>query len=105
TDEVWICRSDGHEITELLHRASSELNFTPRIAIAANDYQETQAMVAAGLGIALAPKLSTTTCRTDITALQLNKNVPGRHLHLVHSGSRASPAVENMIIILKELLT
>lgn len=102
--ESWICRSDGHEITELLHRSSAAVNFTPRIAIAANDYQETQAMVAAGLGIALAPRLSTTTCRADITVRELDSSMPGRHLHLVYPGNRSSPAVDKMIVILKALL-
>lgn len=103
-DEAWICRSDGHEITELLHRSAAVANFTPRIAIAANDYQETQAMVAAGLGIALAPKLSTSTCRNDITAMELDSSVSSRELHLVYLKDRVSPAAEKIMEVLKELI-
>lgn len=103
-DEAWVCRSDGHEITELLHRASAHCNFTPRIAMLANDYQETQAMVAAGLGVALAPKLSTTTCRADIVVRDMDDSVPSRQLHLVRPSNRSSPAVEPMIELLRNLL-
>lgn len=102
--DAWVCRADEHEITELLHRSSAEANFTPRIAILSNDYQETQAMVAAGLGVALAPKLSTTTCRTDIVVRDLEDSVPSRRLHLVRSAGCPSPAVEKMIALLCEVL-
>ncbi|WP_282346093.1 LysR family transcriptional regulator [Pseudomonas sp. PS01301] len=103
--EAWVCRSDGHEITELLHRAAAQCKFTPRIALLANDYQETQAMVAAGLGVALAPKLSTTTCRADIVVRDLDDSVPSRQLHLVQAPNRSSPAVEPMIELLRTLLS
>lgn len=103
--EAWICRSDGHEITELLHRASAHCNFTPRIAMLANDYQETQAMVAAGLGVALAPKLSTTTCRADIVVRDMDDSMPSRQLHLVQPSSQGSPAVQPMIALLCDLLS
>lgn len=96
-----MCRSDGHEITELLHRAAAQCKFTPRIALLANDYQETQAMVAAGLGVALAPKLSTTTCRADIVVRDLDDSVPSRQLQ---APNRSSPAVEPMIELLRTLL-
>jgi DNA-binding transcriptional LysR family regulator len=70
----------------------------------ANDYQETQAMVAAGLGVALAPKLSTTTCRADIVVRDMDDSVPSRQLHLVRPSNRSSPAVEPMIELLRNLL-
>jgi len=103
-DEAWVCRSDGHDITELLHRAAAGCNFTPRVSMLANDYQEAQAMVAAGLGVALAPKLSTTTCRADIIVRDLDDSVPSRQLHLVQPPQRSSPAVEHMIALLRDLL-
>ncbi|BAS12562.1 HTH-type transcriptional regulator GltC [Arthrobacter sp. Hiyo8] len=53
SDQQWIVR-DEHPVADVLRRVCRDAGFEPAIAFAANDYQETQGMVAAGIGIALA---------------------------------------------------
>ncbi|WP_347038416.1 LysR family transcriptional regulator [Glutamicibacter halophytocola] len=54
--EQWIVRANMHPVAELLERSCNAAGFSPKISFQANDYQEAQAMVSVGLGIALAPQ-------------------------------------------------
>ena len=54
-DEDWIIRSD-HPVVEVLQRSAVAAGFEPKVSFRANDYQEAQAMVGVGLGIAVAPR-------------------------------------------------
>jgi hypothetical protein len=45
--------------------------FTPTIAFQANYYQEAQAMVSVGLGIALAPRTATVNQHPDVRVVSL----------------------------------
>ncbi len=48
-EEEWIVRASGHPTAELLLRCARSAGFQPKVAIEASDYQETQAVIAAGL--------------------------------------------------------
>lgn len=90
-DQEWIVR-DEHPVADVLRRVCRDAGFEPRIAFAANDYQETQGMVAAGIGIALAPQLALTALRSDIVAVPLAGS-PTRRILLAHlANRRLSPA-------------
>ena len=92
-DQEWVVR-DEHPVADVLSRVCRDAGFEPRIAFAANDYQETQGMVAAGLGIALAPRLALTALRPDVVAVPLAKS-PKRRILLAHlSNRRLSPAAQ-----------
>ena len=54
-DESWVVRADNHPMLEIIVRAANRVGFEPKVAYEANDYQEMQAMVAAGVGISLIP--------------------------------------------------
>lgn len=68
----WIVRA-GHPAGELVHRTLHGLGVTPRVAVEANDYQEMQAMVAAGLGIMLCAELATVPLRNDLVVRALDE--------------------------------
>lgn len=90
-DQEWIVR-DEHPVADVLSRVCHDAGFEPRIAFAANDYQETQGMVAAGIGIALAPQLALSALRPDIIAVPLTGS-PTRRILLAHlANRRLSPA-------------
>ncbi|MDP9989031.1 molybdate transport repressor ModE-like protein [Arthrobacter oryzae] len=92
-DQEWVVR-DEHPVADVLSRVCRDAGFEPRIAFAANDYQETQGMVAAGIGIALAPKLALTALRPDVVAVPLAKS-PKRRILLAHlANRRLSPAAQ-----------
>lgn len=99
-DEEWIVRGE-HPVADVLRRVCREAGFDPRIAFAANDYQETQGMVAAGIGIALAPRLALSALRPDVVAVPL-AGAPARRILLAHlAGRRLSPAGEQSVAVFR----
>ncbi|WP_136609168.1 LysR family transcriptional regulator [Sinomonas albida] len=99
-DQEWIVR-DEHPVADVLRRVCRDAGFEPRIAFAANDYQETQGMVAAGIGIALAPRLALSALRPDVAAVSLARS-PARRILLAHLASRRlSPAGEQAAAVFR----
>lgn len=94
--ERWIIRADGHPVADVLTRSCHAAGFAPDIAYDAHDYQEAQAMVAAGLGVALAPRLSLTNLRNDVRLVPLNPKtpVPVRRILMAQlKGHQPTPAI------------
>jgi len=101
-DQEWVVR-DEHPVADVLSRVCRDAGFEPRIAFAANDYQETQGMVAAGIGIALAPKLALTALRPDVVAVPLAKS-PKRRILLAHlTNRRLSPAAQQATKVFRSI--
>ncbi|MGM7778937.1 LysR family transcriptional regulator [Arthrobacter sp. KNU-44] len=98
SDQEWIVR-DEHPVADVLRRVCRDAGFEPRIAFAANDYQETQGMVAAGIGIALAPQLALSALRPDIIAVPLTGS-PTRRILLAHlANRRLSPSGKQAVTV------
>ena len=89
-DEQWVVR-DEHPVADVLRRVCRRAGFEPEVAFAANDYQETQGMVAAGIGIALAPQLALSALRPDIVAVPLHDS-PSRRILLARLADRTLSA-------------
>ncbi len=77
-NERWIIRADDHPVVDVLMRTASAAGFEPEVAFEAHDYQEAQAMVAVGLGVALAPSLALTSLRDDVRVVSLQPAAPAR---------------------------
>ncbi|MEO3753403.1 LysR substrate-binding domain-containing protein [Streptomyces sp. B6B3] len=75
-EQHWIIRADNHPVADVLRRSCRLAGFEPRIAYESHDYQEAQAMVAAGLGIAIAPRLALTNRRNDVRLMRFGSDVP-----------------------------
>ncbi|MFE7161260.1 LysR family transcriptional regulator [Streptomyces sp. NPDC057636] len=106
-DQEWIIRAQNHPVADVLRRACRQAGFEPRIAYASHDYQEAQAMVAAGLGLALAPRLALTNRRSDVRLLSLSSEqsasdiAPIRRILLARPAQRAgTPAAQAMARVL-----
>lgn len=98
-EEEWVVRAE-HPVADVLRRVCREAGFEPRVAFAANDYQETQGMVAAGIGVALAPRLALGALRPDVVALPLEGNPATRRILLAYLASRRlSPAAQQAIAV------
>jgi DNA-binding transcriptional LysR family regulator len=72
--EDWVINgTPGCPDAELVQQACRAARFTPRIALelAVDDYQATLGVVAAGLGVALLPRLALTPPRPDVVARPL----------------------------------
>jgi molybdate transport repressor ModE-like protein len=79
-DEEWIVRANAHPTAELLFRCADAAGFQPKVALEASDYQETQAMIAAGLGILMCPRLATSFLRDDVVICRLDASIPPRRI-------------------------
>ncbi len=103
-EENWIIRGDQHPVAEVLSRTARAAGFDPVVAFEANDYQEAQAMVAVGLGIALVPKLALANVRHDVHVLSLGDGAPRRRILLARLASRVpTPPETAMTEILTQL--
>lgn len=103
-DEEWIVRADNHPVAGVLDRACRAAGYDPRISFQANDYQEAQAMVSVGLGIALAPRTAVSNQRPDVRILSLGETVPSRRILVANRHDRVrAPAEEAMRQVLLDV--
>jgi molybdate transport repressor ModE-like protein len=93
-DEDWIVRAHDHPVAEVLERSCRAAGFTPRIAFHANDYQEAQAMVSVGLGVALAPRTAVSTAHPTVRVVGLGRSAPSRRILVAHRHDRVRAAAE-----------
>jgi molybdate transport repressor ModE-like protein len=103
-DEPWVsgCR-DGH-CHEMLMRTCEDAGFEPRLAFFTNDTQVQIALVAAGVGVTLAPELGLRNAAQDIAVRAVAPQEPARQvLAAVPSADYRSAATEAMIAVLKEV--
>jgi len=91
-DEEWIVRAGGHPTAELLFRCAHTAGFDPKVAIEVSDYQETQAMIAAGLGITLCPRLAAHQLRDDVVVKKISGPMPTRRICLARVRGAESTA-------------
>ncbi|MBB1152219.1 MULTISPECIES: LysR family transcriptional regulator [Amycolatopsis] len=101
--EPWIIRTSPN-VLALLNAACEAAGFEPIVTFEARSYQEAQAMVAVGMGIALVPRLSLYSLRDDIRVLTaVSPRPPSRRIVLAHRrGERLSPAGSAMRKLLIE---
>ena len=103
-DEQWIIRAGGHPVVEVLDRSALAAGFTPKISFQANDYQEAQAMVSVGLGIALAPRTATVNQHPDVRVVSLGDSAPARRILVAHRPDRVrTPAALALHDVLVEV--
>lgn len=94
SDEDWIVRANEHPVAEVLERSCNTAGYAPRIAFQANDYQEAQAMVSVGLGIALAPQSAVVNQHPGVKVLELGDSVPARRVMLAQRHDRVRAPAE-----------
>lgn len=101
--EDWVVRESYHPVLEVLERSAQAAGFRPRIAFNANDYQEAQAMVSVGLGVALAPLTAVANKRSDVRVISLGSSAPARRIVLALRHGRVRAESENaMIRVMRE---
>lgn len=93
-DEQWIVRANEHPVAEVLERSCRAAGFSPKISFQANDYQEAQAMVSVGLGIALAPQSAVVNQHPGVRILRLGHSVPARRVVLAQRHDRVRAPAE-----------
>ncbi|HJV99989.1 MAG TPA: LysR substrate-binding domain-containing protein [Arthrobacter sp.] len=81
-NESWIVRAEAHPVVEVLQRSAHDAGFEPVIGFLANDYQEAQAMVSVGMGVAMVPKTAVALQHPDVKVLSLGPAAPLRRILL-----------------------
>src|SRR3954463_9699656 len=92
-DEHWIVRAEPPG-REGLHTSALAAGFEPKVSCQANDYQEAQAMVSVGLGVALAPRTAVRNPNPDVRVLALGTDVPARRVLLAPRQARLRAPAE-----------
>ncbi|WP_120523082.1 LysR family transcriptional regulator [Arthrobacter celericrescens] len=80
--ESWIVRAEAHPVVEVLQRSAHAAGFEPTIGFLANDYQEAQAMVSVGMGVAMVPKTAVALQHPDVRVISLGPDAPLRRVLL-----------------------
>ena len=97
-DEDWIATPDGTICRQWLTRMYAGTGRLPRIAHTAMEFDSHLALVRAGLGIALIPRLGRQPLTDDLVAVPAHDPEPTRDVIAVHRRSMAdSPAVRAVL--------
>jgi molybdate transport repressor ModE-like protein len=101
--EPWIASTDTCGCRAITQRACEDAGFEPRIAFEADETMAAQALVAAGVGVSLLPRLALTTVHPAVEARRLTA-APTRRVWAARLASDySSPAVEAMLQILQDV--
>ena len=105
-DEPWIATPEGTICRQWLRRMYDGTGRPPLVAHVAADFDSHLALVRAGLGIALVPRLGRSPLGEDLVAVRAHHPEPTREIVAVHRASMsASPAVRCVLAALGELRT
>jgi DNA-binding transcriptional LysR family regulator len=101
-DENWIGGIGAYH--SILLRSCREVGFEPRLAYRTDDYRAVQAFVAAGLGVAILPRLALTLLPPGVERVVIRPRPPRRRISAARPArSLYSPAAETMVRVLGEV--
>jgi DNA-binding transcriptional LysR family regulator len=95
--EAWIQTSSSSPCARHVVRSCHAAGFEPIVSFESDDYHTVQGLVAAGVGVALIPKLALSGVRDDIAIRALSPSSPVRNvIAATPRGSRLTPAAAAM---------
>src|SRR5579875_2833004 len=104
--QAWVQTSAPSPCARHVVGACRSAGFEPRVAFESDDYETVQGLVAAGVGVALIPRLALTRVRDGIIVRELSPSSPTRTvLAATPAGPGAVPAARTMLHILTEVST
>lgn len=106
-DQPWIVDRPGAPYHQLVLTACAAAGFTPDAAHEAVEWDTGAALVAAGLGVALVPRLAQIPSGYPISRIPLRGDpTPSRHiLTSVRAGSREQPVIADALAALADMAT
>ncbi|MDX6346368.1 MAG: hypothetical protein QOF84_1158 [Streptomyces sp.] len=100
-DERWICQPPGTVCHDWLVRTLRESGSEPELAFQVAEYRTQLALVAAGLGIALVPRLGRGPVPDGVAVVRLDP-MPVRRLYAVwRTGAARRPAITETVRVLR----
>jgi DNA-binding transcriptional LysR family regulator len=104
--EAWIQTSASSPCAQHVVRSCHGAGFEPIVSFESDDYQTVQGLVAAGVGVALIPKLALAGARDDIAIRALSPHSPVREvIAATPAGTRLTAAAAAMRQILGDVST
>jgi len=102
--EAWIQTSASSPCARHVVRSCHAAGFEPIVSFESDDYQTVQGLVAAGVGVALIPKLALAGARDDIAIRALSPSSPVREvIAATPEGTRLTAAAAAMRQILTDV--
>jgi DNA-binding transcriptional LysR family regulator len=103
-DEAWIQTSATSPCARHVVRSCHAAGFEPRVSFESDDYLTVQGLVAAGVGVALIPRLALASPREDIAIRELTPSSPVRRVFAATPRAAAvTPAVATILDILRDV--
>ncbi len=103
-DQKWVQTSASSPCARHVVRSCLAAGFEPDVAFESDDYETVQGLVAAGVGVALIPRLALTRVHSDIVVRELAPRSPARKVTVATpSAPGTAPAAEAMIGVLREV--
>jgi DNA-binding transcriptional LysR family regulator len=103
-DEDWVQTSASSPCARHVVRSCLAAGFEPNVTFESDDYETVQGLVAAGVGVALIPRLALTRVHQGIVVRALAPRSPTRQVIAATTGGHgAAPAAQAMIGILQDV--
>jgi DNA-binding transcriptional LysR family regulator len=104
SEEDWVQTSATSPCARHVVRLCLGAGFEPRVTFESDDYETVQGLVAAGVGVALIPRLALTHVHPGIVIRSLDPHRPVRHVvAATPDGAGTSPAAGAMLQILSNV--
>jgi DNA-binding transcriptional LysR family regulator len=103
-DEQWVQTSASSPCARHVVRSCLAAGFEPDVAFESDDYDTVQGLVAAGVGVALIPRLALTQVQSGIVVRPLQPSSPARRVTVATlPGAGVAPAARSMIQVLTDV--
>jgi DNA-binding transcriptional LysR family regulator len=102
--QEWVQTSSASPCARHVVRSCLAAGFEPNVTFESDDYETVQGLVAAGVGVALIPRLALTRVRSGIVVRALAPRSPARTVvAATMTGPGVAPAAETMIRVLADV--
>jgi DNA-binding transcriptional LysR family regulator len=103
-DEQWVQTSVSSPCARHVVRSCLAAGFEPAVSFESDDYETIQGLVAAGVGVALIPRLALTRVHAGIVVRALAPRSPVRKVTAATpAGPGVAPAAKSMIAVLRDV--
>jgi DNA-binding transcriptional LysR family regulator len=103
-NEAWIQTAAASPCAQHVVRSCHAAGFDPIVSFESDDYGTVQGLVAAGVGVALLPRLAQGGIRDDLVVRALDPSSPTRRvLVATPRGATQTPAAKTMVNIIGEV--
>jgi DNA-binding transcriptional LysR family regulator len=104
SEEDWIQTSASSPCARHVVRSCLAAGFEPRVSFESDDYATVQGLVAAGVGVALIPRLALGAPHSGVIVRPLDPSSPSRRIVVATPGGPgAAPAARSMVRILSDV--